>query len=494
MAKTRITRTYGPIHFEDLDPHRFEDMVRELIYDFRDWQSIEATGRSGNDDGFDARAIEKSFTPQSDDPDSQLTEISDGKQWMIQGKREKEIGPKKLKSILADIDSKAPPYGYILAASVNFSKASYDLFRSELRNKGVMEFYLWGKSELEDMLHMPKNDRILFTFFGISLTTKRKSLTTEARSAVTVKNKLFGMFGESYNFYQSVLLRDIKDTNYPYEFQCTNFKAQPTWKEYIGYEHHPLGLMCHNHKYFAYVNEEKKEYDYIATSDLVNRQHRSEKDENFEHEKLIRECWEFMPREFQGYFTIDCIVKYDDILLIDEKGDFNYKMPHIYVDYSNELGPFAGCLTFVELNSQQYSPEEDGYKRVEYFPKEIRKIRNGKIYKNKSIQLNQTASEEFRNYKVESIYCLDDKYDFLKPRDIIKLEYENGGQKEDQFIQITHKFLTSKSKLVKKSKEPYKLEQSIKVQLGEIGDNQKINVFEFKRTYLNQFETPPKKT
>lgn len=49
--KPKVTKTYGPIHFEDLDPHRFEDLVRELIYDFRDWQSIEATGRTGSDEG-----------------------------------------------------------------------------------------------------------------------------------------------------------------------------------------------------------------------------------------------------------------------------------------------------------------------------------------------------------------------------------------------------------------------------------------------------------
>ncbi|CCD86205.1 protein of unknown function [Bradyrhizobium sp. ORS 285] len=41
----RISRTYGPIHFEDLEPHRFEDLIRELVYEFKDWQSIEATGR-----------------------------------------------------------------------------------------------------------------------------------------------------------------------------------------------------------------------------------------------------------------------------------------------------------------------------------------------------------------------------------------------------------------------------------------------------------------
>jgi hypothetical protein len=51
-AKPVVSRTFAPIHFEDLDPHRFEDLVRELIYDFRDWQSIEATGRSGDDAGF----------------------------------------------------------------------------------------------------------------------------------------------------------------------------------------------------------------------------------------------------------------------------------------------------------------------------------------------------------------------------------------------------------------------------------------------------------
>jgi hypothetical protein len=50
-----ITKTLGPIHFEDLEPHRFEDLVRQLVYDYKDWQSIEATGRADSDDGFDVR-------------------------------------------------------------------------------------------------------------------------------------------------------------------------------------------------------------------------------------------------------------------------------------------------------------------------------------------------------------------------------------------------------------------------------------------------------
>ena len=137
MAKPRVTRTYGPIHFEDLDPHRFEDLIRELIYDYKDWQSIEATGRSGSDNGFDIRAYEKvEITSQTENENNEVVEEihpMEGNLWMIQGKREKEIGPKKLKEYLADVDEKNPPYGYILAASTNFSKTSYDAFREELK-------------------------------------------------------------------------------------------------------------------------------------------------------------------------------------------------------------------------------------------------------------------------------------------------------------------------------------------------------------------------
>ncbi len=147
MAKPKVTRTYGPIHFEDLDPHRFEDLIRELIYDYKDWQSIEATGRSGSDEGFDVRAYEKTeiISSAENENDEEVVEIHpmEGNLWMIQGKREKEIGPKKIGTIISDIDTKNPPYGYILAASANFSKDSYDVFREELRKKGVMEFYLW---------------------------------------------------------------------------------------------------------------------------------------------------------------------------------------------------------------------------------------------------------------------------------------------------------------------------------------------------------------
>jgi len=63
------TKTLNPLHFEDLEPHRFEDLVRQLAYDFREWDSIEAIGRLGSDEGIDIRATEKTTSNPINDYD-----------------------------------------------------------------------------------------------------------------------------------------------------------------------------------------------------------------------------------------------------------------------------------------------------------------------------------------------------------------------------------------------------------------------------------------
>ena len=64
-----VTRTLHPLPFENLEPKRFEDLVRQLAYDFRVWRSLEATGRSGSDDGFDARGYEIVAGTEQVEPD-----------------------------------------------------------------------------------------------------------------------------------------------------------------------------------------------------------------------------------------------------------------------------------------------------------------------------------------------------------------------------------------------------------------------------------------
>jgi len=489
MSKSKITRTYGPIHFEDLDPHRFEDLVRQLIYDYKDWQTIEATGRSGNDSGFDVRAYEKVYktTIQSEtDENGEMSEEVhpiEGNLWMIQGKREKEIGPKRVKEILADINSKDTPYGYILAASANFSKDSYDIFREELRKKGVMEFYLWGKAELEDMLCLPKNDRILFTFFGISLVSKRRSRATEIRQVVSNKNKLYRILGDGHNLYSSVLLRDTKDSKYPHEGEYKDFNDHPRWREYRVIGYYPTGLIVSLNKHFAYIDIEKKEYDFIESVNLVFKESDSveERAEQQKYRDKIENYWEYLSHRNQTTFFRNGLIKYDEILVIDDKGDEWYKFPHIFVDFDFRNGPIAGSNEYLKIGDRDQSLK--GYKHIKKFPKSFPDPTIGKIYEDKGITLNDPDFSMLKHGKksFHALYECDGRYNFLKPKDIVLILNQDNESNSRYYLQITHVENIKLKDYLQKTPEE---EWMIKRQIGENPDENKIlNTYEFKLTY-----------
>jgi len=494
MAKANITRTYGPIHFEDLDPHRFEDLVRELIYDYKDWQTIEATGRSGNDEGFDIRAYERvSKTVQSeieDNDDKDEIHPMDGNLWMIQGKREKEIGPKRVKEILSDIDPQNPPYGYILAASANFSKDSYDAFREELRKKGVMEFYLWGKAELEDMLYLPKNDRILFTFFGISLVSKRRSRSTEIRQVVNNKNKLYRIFGEHVN-HKSVLARDSKDSKYPYAGKYNDFKDRPRWREYFVTEYHPLGIIVEVKKYFGYIDTEKQEFDFSVAVNVIFRQSDSQedKDKQSKDRERVEDFWECLPHRNRSMYILNGMIRYDNILVIDDTGDDWHKFPHLYVDFDAVKGPFSGYFDYIEYGAM--FKELKKYKRIEIFPKSFPAPKIGKIHKTRGITLDDNS---FRTLKGSSddfftLYDLDGRYGYLKQRDVVPVENVVEKNSYKYYLKITH---VESLRVEDYLKESPHLEWNIQQQVGKKPNpKETINIYECKRSY--DFNFDPKK-
>jgi formylglycine-generating enzyme required for sulfatase activity len=161
----KATRTINPLHFEDLEPHRFEDLVRQLLYNFRNWHALEATGRSGADDGIDIRGYEPILfaeDAQASSPDNRV--------WIIQCKRYNSMGPSAVREIVANDLEQQPetPYGYMLVASCTFSKKAYDAFRDEVSKFGVSESLIWGKGELEDQLFKPINHHLLPPFFGLA--------------------------------------------------------------------------------------------------------------------------------------------------------------------------------------------------------------------------------------------------------------------------------------------------------------------------------------
>jgi hypothetical protein len=492
-TKNTPSKTLNPLHFEDLEPHRFEDLVRQLIYDYRDWQSIEATGRAGGDDGFDIRAWEKveEVTNQDDENEDNIGQHPmDGNLWMIQCKREKVIGPTKVSTIVNDgVENENPPYGYILVAPVNFSKKSYDVFRETLRSKGVIEFYLWGKAELEDMLSLPKNDRILFTFFGISFVVRRRSKSSEVKFQINNKNKLLRILNEgqhTQDMYKTILIRDVNDENYPWKERYKDFDEKPRWVKHLAFGFHPRGLLIHIRKFFAYIDINKKVFDFTEKIDIVYREtNLNEHDPQvFIDRQLVNNFWKYLPRENQAYFVVDGMILYEDMLVIDDKGDIYHNFPHIFLDLQSKKNLFGRVWEMFQVGDKQFHLRDENYKRVKVFPSVFKEMQIRNVYKDRPIQWDQETLRQFntRHDQVTTLFDIDKKYNFLKPRDAILVpSVKLAG--DDVYLEITHKYKTTIKEYIEKHDGPF-VRESIERQVGrKVDDNEKIDILEFDRTY-----------
>jgi len=265
---TTTTRTLNPLPFDALEPKRFEDLIRQLAHDFRPWRMLEATGRSGSDDRYDARGYEivdgLTVDPPEDDPDQDDAPVdaTADRVWLIQCKRERTISPAKMRKYLADIadDETTKLYGVIFAAACDFSKRTRNDVFAWARSKGIAEVHVWGKGEVEDQLFQPKNDHLLFAYFSISLQIRRRSLRTDIRAKLTMKRKAMRHLGGGWVDNKIVLLRDPTDEYYPYVYADKN-PGHLGWQvvEFTG--HHIDFIKVARRRFYACLDDDGKHWD-----------------------------------------------------------------------------------------------------------------------------------------------------------------------------------------------------------------------------------------
>jgi len=375
------TRTYNPLPFQDLEPRRFEDLIRQLVYDFRPWRRLEATGRAGSDDGFDARGMEvvEPTTIQAetiDEPDNGPAPIAGvpDRLWLVQCKREKSIGPAKLKAYLTEIVL-APDetlYGVIFAAACDFSKASRDAFLKWCRENGVSEGHIWGRGELEDMLYQPKNDNLLFAYFGISLTIRRRSQATQLRAEIAMKQKLKRTVLASS---AEILVRDPLDAEYP---KVPTGQRPTKWWVYMPEELTHYGLMLSVAWYYAYLDRATGAWD--AADKIAAMQPRNPWQlTGAERDELDREgsgVWHALGETEKAWLKLSGFVPIRNIVAVDELGDDIFDGTHVYASFASTHGPFEnGFWERLETTStwDRNTWDPDPAKRVMKFPAKTRK-------------------------------------------------------------------------------------------------------------------------
>lgn len=354
--------------------------MRQLVYDFRPWRRLEATGRSGSDDGFDARALEivegTDAAPAADRDEAEdetATPAASDRLWLIQCKRERTITPAKLKGHLAEIclSPEEKLHGIIFAAACDFSKTSRDAFYAWCRGQGISEAVIWGKGELEDLLYQPKNDNLLFAYFGISLTIRRRGQATQIRAEIATKRKLKKAVLSSS---ADVLLRDPLAEQYPHVKEG----ERPTkWGVYAPetLSHH--GLEMGISWFFAFLDPDTGEWDAADAVPAMRRHHhwRVEDKRLDQLDQMAREVWDELAENNRAWLKIFGAINLRDIVAIDEIGDDLFEGVHIYVPFSAASGPFYAFKRNLELPRylHQYGLfEPDPAKRVDRFPAETR--------------------------------------------------------------------------------------------------------------------------
>lgn len=361
--RLRATRTVNPLHFEDLEPHRFEDLVRQLAYGFRPWSALEATGRLGKDEGVDIRGIEVVGRGRSGDADGEEedAEIEDDgpeeREWRIQCKRYRAIRPKLMREIVAEAvpDPSQAPYALVVAAACDVSAQTMAAFRDELHTRNVREGHLWTKAHLEDLLFLPENDSLLFAYFGISLSLRRRSRLQEVRREIAVRRKILRAFGlKTYGelVIKDVLVRDVADTRYARENEVQAFAALrcPPWHfgQVLGFEGRNLAV---SRRGFEGRLRPDGTWDILPETASSWVQMAEAYAEVYPESTLARERtrenWERTQTRLDGvperervYVHEVWLLPFGAIVEIDPTGDPLCEGVHLYCEFDGEFGPY----------------------------------------------------------------------------------------------------------------------------------------------------------
>lgn len=210
------SRTTNKLHFEDLEPHRFEDMGYELLYRLQKWNRIENWGRSGSDDGIDI-----------------YCEDNKKQKWFCQCKRYKEITKEEVQSVVDKIvkKNKNTQGGTILLIiACNLSKTISEFFEHYSLEKGFAETKVWSASTLEAMLWNDQKDLLSKYFdFETEKNKNREKVLQSNKMKQEVQKKLLRTINWNHQTriqiakdpslqfkYEKALIRSINDVDDPY--------------------------------------------------------------------------------------------------------------------------------------------------------------------------------------------------------------------------------------------------------------------------------------
>ncbi|WP_342416689.1 hypothetical protein NST83_04245 [Paenibacillus sp. FSL R10-2782] len=327
MDRVAPSRTINQLHFEDLDPIRFEELILSIAYRTNRWLEINHFGKKGSDDGIDIEAIE---------------ELDAGvhRRWYFQCKRYKKITLKQLKDIVDDVivNKLGKPDILVIAVSCAVRKATIESFKEYAATKGIGHASIWTSTVIEAKLYAEYHD-LLFSYFGISLSSERRNRIATVRRNISLKEKMKKDFlkrvaemsedvweriKHPYKKFKSseILIRSVDDTFYPENIpdELGNYP----WYKVESYDFYHNGIRV-----------------IIGIRELF-----IDRENNW---GIIKNHSE---KTYDQYHRVKAFeignIPFSNIIEYDINGDEFFIYPHLFCDFSNQGHPYESIDYVVE--------------------------------------------------------------------------------------------------------------------------------------------------
>ena len=314
-----LNRTINKLHFEDLDPHRFEDLVYDILFRNKSWNIIENWGKSGSDGGVDI-----------------YCEDSTGQKWFCQCKRYKSISLKQTKSVVDKIingNKNTNDCIILLVVACDISKTTSEEFKKYSKDKGFKDAEIWSSIRLEAELYNKHTD-LIEKYFGYSNNKgeKEKRIIDSVKMRKEVESKLINNdILQNPQYWQkiikdpslkfvcdAVIVHSIDDNLYPGGGEKD--EAVTSWFKIWFYN-----------LTFDGIEFLLAPYEYVKVAvDLQTKYWRKlkENEKPFGNEIV-------MDADYIG------LIPYYNIVCINEDGDEFYQEPHVYCRFSFDNYPYS---------------------------------------------------------------------------------------------------------------------------------------------------------
>ncbi|ERI11819.1 hypothetical protein [Aneurinibacillus aneurinilyticus] len=245
----------------------------------------------------------------------------------------------------------------VLAVSCAVRKENIESFKEYAAAKGIGHASIWTNTVIEAKLYAEYHD-LLFSYFGISLSSERRNRIATVRRNISLKEKMKKDFlkkGEEiqedvwerikypYKKFKSseILIRSVDDTFYPENIpdELGNYP----WYKVEAYDFYYNGIRVITGIRELVIDEEGN-WDFIK---------------NY-NEKIS-----------ERYFRVNALeignIPFSNIIEYDINGDEFYIYPHLFCDFSNQGHPYESIDYVVET-------EDSGYAFLDVDKKGVRQV------------------------------------------------------------------------------------------------------------------------